>query len=89
MPVELDMMPDDNSLTPTEATNLDAYINKMQDLKKEIYKTAKDNIKDAQDCQKLDYDKKLNRIQVCVLQECIHALCLLQFEINNNYNNIA
>lgn len=65
LPLELEYLPDNDSDTSLGEGDVEDYVLKLTDLKKEIYKRAHDNIKKSQWCQKRDYDYKLRRLGVC------------------------
>ena len=60
----MEYLPGNNSDASVSDGNVDEYVKKMTDLKKEIYKKAHGNIKTSQWRQKKYYDKRLERFGV-------------------------
>ena len=56
LPIEVDFLPE--YLNIHADPNIDAFIYKMNEMKKKLYGKVDENIQEAQERQKNDYDKK-------------------------------
>jgi len=65
LPLEHEYLPDNENDESLGEGDVDGYVAKLTDLKKEIYKKAHENIKKSQWRQKRDYDNRLKRLGVC------------------------
>ncbi len=93
LPIQAELRIGDNGSCSDESVNTDQvenYIDKMNVFRDELFKDAKENIKNAQMKQKRDYDKKRCRTKVYIkplLRACMHAcmqLILILFCIRNS-----
>ncbi len=58
LPIEMELLPMYIKPTCGNGKSAQKYVNKKTNLKKKLYNEAHNNINDAQERQKLDYDRK-------------------------------